>query len=107
MTMNRKLELAHLANAEKTVAEAERHVVLQEQLVAELDRDGHDTARVLAILQTFRRLKGEHIARRDFVLKLLQQDAARLRLPKGPIFLPGYYESPRAEARPQTGTASG
>lgn len=101
--MNRKLELAHLAAAEKAVAMADRHVVLQEILVAELDRDGHDTARALAILQTFRRLQAQHIACRDFVLKMLQQDAASAQLPSGPIFRPGHYESPRAEARPQTG----
>jgi len=41
--MDGDTELAHLAVAEKAVADGERHILRQEERVAELDRDGHDT----------------------------------------------------------------
>jgi hypothetical protein len=70
--MNRAIKLAHLAKAEKNVVEGERHIGHQERLVAELDRDGHDTSAALALLATFRRSQAEHIAHRDHLLKELQ-----------------------------------
>ena len=84
--MERKMELAHLAIAEKTVADGERHIQRQEQRVAELDRDGHDTEQALATLATFRQMQAEHVAHRDLLLKIMQQDAARAQLVIGPIF---------------------
>jgi hypothetical protein len=70
--MNREMTPAHLALAEKNVALGERHIERQEELVAELDRDGHDTRRALELLATFRRSQAEHIAHRDLLLKGLQ-----------------------------------
>ncbi len=71
--MDREMELGHLALAEKAVIEGERHIQHQEQVVAELDRDGHDTREALALLATFRRLQAEHVAHRDFLLRKLGQ----------------------------------
>ena len=70
--MDRDTTLAHLALAEKNVALGERHIARQEQLVAELDRDGHDTREALAPLTVFRRTQIEHVAHRDFLLRELQ-----------------------------------
>jgi hypothetical protein len=71
--MDREMELGHLALAEKAVIEGERHIQHQEQVVAELDRDGHDTREALALLATFRRIQAEHVAHRDFLLRKLGQ----------------------------------
>jgi hypothetical protein len=87
--MDRNVELAHLAIAEKALADGERHILLQEERVAELDRDGHDTKRALATLAIFKN-QAKHVAHRD--LKILQQDAARPHFAPGPIFRPGHYE---------------
>jgi hypothetical protein len=93
--MDRGLELAHLAVAEKAVNLGERHILQQEARVAELDRDGHDTAQALATLAIFRKNQAEHVAHRDLILKMLQEDAARPRLGAGPIFQPGHYDGGR------------
>jgi hypothetical protein len=73
--MNREMTLAHLAKAEKNVVLGERHIQRQEQLVSELDRDGHDTSAALTLLATFHRAQAEHVAHRDFLLRELQGHA--------------------------------
>ena len=90
--MNREMEIAHLAIAEKAVADAERHILQQEARVAELDRDGHDTKRALATLAVFRRLQAEHVAHRDLLLQIIKLDRARTQTGKSPIFRPGHYD---------------
>jgi hypothetical protein len=94
--MDRKMELDHLAIAEKAVAAGERHIAREEQMIAELDRDGHDTSLALATLANYRRMQAEHVAHRDLLLKMLQQDAAKPHIACGPIFRPGHY-GPRSE----------
>ena len=69
--MDRETELAHCAIAEKAVAVGERHILQQEERVAALDRDGHDTKQALATLAIFRRNQTEHIAHRDLLPKML------------------------------------
>lgn len=97
--MDRGIELAHLAVAEKAVAQGERHILQQEERVAELDRHGHDTRQALAVLAIFRKNQTQHLAHRDLLLKILQEDAARPHLPTGPIFQPGHYESSPPQER--------
>ncbi|SFH81178.1 hypothetical protein [Bradyrhizobium sp. Gha] len=58
----------HLAMAERHVALGEDHLARQEALVAELDRDGHDTADALAILATMRETQRLHLQDRDRLL---------------------------------------
>src|SRR3974390_1172780 len=98
--MDREMELAHLAIAEKAVAQGEQHILKQEARVAELDRDGHDTVQALATLAIFRKNQAEHVAHRDLILKMLQHDAAKPHLVSGPIFRPGHYDG----TPPQTPT---
>ena len=69
--MDRETDLAHFASAEKAVIEGERHIQHQEQVVAELDRDGHNTAEALALLATFRKIQAQHVPHRDFLLRNL------------------------------------
>ena len=75
--MDRKMELHHLAIAERAVLKGDRHIAREEQMIAELDRDGHDTKLALATLANYRRMQAEHVAHRDLLLKMLQQDAAK------------------------------
>lgn len=75
--MDRETDLAHFASAEKAVIEGERHIQRQEQVVAELDRDGHDTTEALALLASFWRIQAQHVAHRDFLLRNLGERGAR------------------------------
>ncbi len=101
--MDRNMEIAHLAMAEKTVADGERHILDQERRIAELDRHGHDTRKARETLATFRHLQVEHVAHRDLLLTMLQQDAAKPHLPTGSIFRPGHYDdAPQPEPTPLT-----
>jgi hypothetical protein len=91
--MNRKMELEHLAIAEKAVALGECHILREEQMIAELDRHGHDTSEALALLAAYRRTQAEHLAHRSLILKTLQQKDGPDR-----IFRPGHYDAgPRQE----------
>ncbi len=93
--MDRAVELAHLAEAEKRLALGEQHIARQERLVAELDRDGHDTKEAFALLTTFRKLQAQHVAHRDLILSALERAP---RPPGAPIYRPGHYEGPSANS---------
>jgi hypothetical protein len=86
--MDRKMELDHLAIAEKAAAESERHIEREEQAIADLDRAGHDTKLARETLATSRRMQAAHIAHRDLILKMLQQDAMKPQPTTDPIFRP-------------------
>lgn len=70
--MDRTIELKHLTDADKRIAQGEHHIARQERIVAELDSHGHDVAMALALLDTFRRCQAEHVAHRDLILRELQ-----------------------------------
>jgi hypothetical protein len=55
----------HLAQAEQHVAEARVHVKRQREIVAELQRDGHDTREAQRLLDNFIALERSHAADRD------------------------------------------
>jgi hypothetical protein len=93
--MNREMELQHLALAEKTIALGERHIQREEQMISELDRDGHDTSEALALLETYRRTQAQHVAHRNMLLKLLQQKDE-----PDAIFRPGHYDSSPRQREP-------
>ncbi len=59
----------HLARAERQVAEGERHVATQRELVAKLGRDGHDTEQARLLLKQFEDLLALHVADRDRLLR--------------------------------------
>ena len=44
----------HLAQAEQHAALGQHHITKQESLIAELDRDGHDTTEARKVLATLR-----------------------------------------------------
>jgi hypothetical protein len=73
MTVDRATLLEHLAKAERHVAQGEAHIGRQEALLAELERDGHDTKDAVAILATLRETQTQHILSMARLLKALQQ----------------------------------
>ena len=85
--MDRKMELDHLAVAERAVAQGERHIEREERMIADLDRDGHDTTQARALLATYRLTQADHVAHRNRLLKMLQQ-----RNGSSAIFRPGHIE---------------
>jgi hypothetical protein len=69
--MDRQMLLEHLAMANKHVETGERHVRRQRELIAELERDGHDTASARQLLEQFEKLQEMHIADRDRIQREL------------------------------------
>ena len=93
--MDRKMELDHLALAEKAIAEGDRHIDREEQMIADLDRGGHDTRLARETLATLRRMQAEHVAHRNLILEMLQRKE-----PPDPIFRPGHYnDSPQQQEK--------
>jgi hypothetical protein len=71
LTMDPAILKQHLAQAEEHVAKGERHVARQRELVAELERDGHDTGPARHLLRQFEELQELHCADRDRLRKEL------------------------------------
>jgi len=69
--MDRQKMLEHLAMAERHVAEGGILVCRQQALIAELDRDGHDTRAAWTILATMLETQRLHVEDRDRILKEL------------------------------------
>ena len=59
----------HLAQAQRSVAQGERHIEEQEQRVAKLTRDGHDISQAEDLLEVFRETQVQHVAHRDLILR--------------------------------------
>jgi hypothetical protein len=70
---DRTLILDHLAQAQRHVAEAERHVANQREIVAQRERDGHDTATSKRLLDQFEQLYALHVTDRDRLEKALDE----------------------------------
>jgi len=69
--MNRAMLEDHLAATEQLLAEVERHVAYLRELVDQMERDGHDTARETRLLKEFEEVLAVHIADRDRLRKEL------------------------------------
>lgn len=62
--MDRHAISAHLEQAEHHVRQGAVHVANQRNLIADLDRDGHDTTDARALLRQFEELQELHVADR-------------------------------------------
>ena len=71
--MERHLVLDHLARAMRHVAEAERHIARQREIVAQLERDGHDTSASRKLLEQFEQFYKLHVEDRDRLEKELHE----------------------------------
>ena len=65
--MNRQFAIGHLEQAERHVALGEQHLARQRQIVADLERDGHDTTTAVELLREFERSQAGHIEDRDHI----------------------------------------
>jgi hypothetical protein len=55
----------HLALAERHAAEGEARIVKQHDIIAELERDGHDTKQARDLLRVFEETQVSFVADRD------------------------------------------
>jgi hypothetical protein len=70
---DRSLITEQLRRADQHVADGERHITQQRQLIAKLEQDGHDTKMAIELLATFEQLQATHIAHRDRIRDELAQ----------------------------------
>jgi hypothetical protein len=67
--MDREQLLQHLAQAEDHVAAGTQHVARQREIIAEVERDGHDAPQAKALLEQFEQLQEMHVVDRDRLLR--------------------------------------
>ena len=70
--MDRTLLEKLLKEAEERVAQGEEHIRQQRELIAELERDGHNTSLAQELLATFEQIQKLHVAGRDRLAKELE-----------------------------------
>jgi len=63
--IDRKMLERHLRQAERHVAAGQQHISRQRELIAQLERDDHDTSAAKSLLAQFEELQMMHIAHRD------------------------------------------
>ncbi len=63
--MERAMIERHLVQAEEHVLLGEKHILRQREILAELDRGGHDTTQAAALLVTLEESQILHVADRD------------------------------------------
>ena len=66
--MDRAIQLEHLAEAERHIAEGKARIVKQRAIIADLERDGHDTTQAYALLRTFLKTQAGHEEHRKSIL---------------------------------------
>jgi hypothetical protein len=71
--MDREMLQRHLALAEEHIATGEKNIARQRDLIAQLERDGHDTASARTFLREFEQLQALHIAERERLLSELSE----------------------------------
>jgi hypothetical protein len=63
--------LEHLAEAQQHVAQGQERIQKQRAIIADLERDGHDTGQASALLKTLLNIQALHEQRRDRALREL------------------------------------
>ena len=71
--LDRARILAHLALAERHIAEGEKHLRRQEDLILEMQRDGLDTNQALDVLATLRETQALHHHDRERIQRELEE----------------------------------
>ncbi|RXH40855.1 hypothetical protein XH94_10930 [Bradyrhizobium zhanjiangense] len=71
--MDRAMHVQHLEEAERHIAQGEGHIVEQEDRIANLARDGHDTTEARKLLDNFYATQMLHIQHRDRIREELEQ----------------------------------
>jgi hypothetical protein len=70
--MDREMLQQHLAQAEAHVETGYKNIARQRDVIAQLEREGQDTALARDTLMQFEELQALHIADRDRILRELQ-----------------------------------
>jgi hypothetical protein len=71
--MDRAQLAQFLQQAEDRVRQGEDHIRHQQRIIAELERDAHDSSMARNILATFEDIQALHIAGRDRLIKALAE----------------------------------
>lgn len=71
--MDRAVLLRHLRQARDHIAEGERHIRRQREIVAHLKRDGHNASLASDLLETLEQLQESHIATRDRIKSMMEE----------------------------------
>jgi hypothetical protein len=71
--MDREKQLAHLDEAEQNVFLGSSHIERQEQIVADIDSQGRDSAAARELLTACRQLQRQYVAHRDRIIEKLKQ----------------------------------
>jgi uncharacterized protein Smg (DUF494 family) len=75
--MDRTLVMEHLADAERHIAEGEDRIRHQLRIIAELERDGHDSAVARQLLDNFKRAQALLNEQREFIIGELKSIDSR------------------------------
>ena len=67
------MELRHLEMADRHLAEGAERIGRQEEIVAALDRDGHDTTEARRLLELLRGVQEQGIIHRRHILEALSK----------------------------------
>jgi len=65
VSLERAVIKSHLAQAEQAARLGREHVERQIEIVANLEKDGHDTQAARRLLRTFEEVQAEHEAHRE------------------------------------------
>jgi hypothetical protein len=68
-SMDRAMQQAYLDDAEQHIAVGSSHIEQQEQIVADIDSAGRDSAGARELLAALRHLQDQYIAHRDRIIK--------------------------------------
>jgi hypothetical protein len=72
--MDRGLSLEHLKQVEVHIVEGEHHVRRQREIIARLERGGHDTALANELLDTLEMTLANHVTLRERLVDEWRQD---------------------------------
>jgi hypothetical protein len=72
-SMDREMLKRHLAEAEEHIATGDKNIARQREVIAQLERDGRDTASARTFLHEFEQLQARHIAERERLLRELSE----------------------------------
>ena len=67
------MQLASLDEAERHVAVGSSHIERQEQIVADIDSQGRDSAAARELLRTLRQMQDKYVVHRDRIIKELER----------------------------------
>jgi hypothetical protein len=74
--MDREMLKRHLAEAEEHIATGDKNIARQREVIAQLERDGRETASARTFLQEFEQLQARHIAERERLLRAVHAQTA-------------------------------